>query len=192
MALLLLLSSPSFAERENKLESWYTYWGWGYAKIYPDNLNKFYYRTEGKSFGGLSVDLFGLYLPLGRKTLAGGIMNLSSTSWEYYYGPKHMVGSRQVVEVRNYLLGSSFMCFPQYEIGRGMLLRADVGLAWHGSRGTYGDRDYSDAGIGFLLGIGYGYPMTPGTRLLLNVNFVRRIVEGDVADSIALTLNGLF
>lgn len=180
ITLLLLLPAASFAARENKLESWYTYWGWGYGENY-------YRKWTQNSKGGLVTDLLGFYLPWGHKTLMGGILNVSANSWySSSYGPPIRRG------ITRFLAGSSLIYFPQHEIGQGMFLRVDAGLAWHRSWHAYGDNDYSAVGKGFLLGTGYGYPMTPGARLLLNVNFARRIIEGRSVNSIALTLNGLF
>ena len=50
----------------------------------------------------------------------------------------------------------------------------------------------SDWGMGFVLGGGYGIPVTSGTRLLLNANFSVRRVEGEQTSIVGGTLNALF
>ena len=41
------------------------------------------------------------------------------------------------------------------------------------------DQGSSDSGLGLLVGIGYAHPITPGTRLALNLNYASRFIEGD-------------
>lgn len=65
----------------NKLESWYTYWGGGYASnTYPDELEEqldLMEDTPGVDHFAMGVDLLGFYWPRGEQTLVGGIISSS-------------------------------------------------------------------------------------------------------------------
>ena len=71
------------------------------------------------------------------------------------------------------------MSFLQNRIGQGPFVRVDVGPA----RAVVGNSDdfeaTSDWGWGFLGGVGYGLLVTSGTRLLFQINYGLRRVEGD-------------
>ena len=193
LAVVLAVPGPSDA-RENDLESWYTYWGLGYASnTYPDQLQDVLDGLEdvpGVSVDHLpfALDILGFYWPRGDRTLLGGIVNGTADTYRIR---NQSAGSEGELDIYNYLYGMSAMRFLTHEIGQGPFLRADLGLARHVATGE-GDEEESDWGTGILLGGGYGIPVTSGTRVLLNANFALRFVEGEQTSSLVLSLNGLF
>lgn len=98
--------------------------------------------------------------------------------------------------VYNSLFGPSVMAFKE-RIGQGPFLRVDLGFAWHGVRIVAEKSDLeldetTDMGFGFLIGGGYGHPITPETRIMLNANYALRRVEEENTSSIGIALNGLW
>ena len=81
------------------------------------------------------------------------------------------------------------MHFVTHEIGRGPFVRTDVGRA--GQIVEVGELSSEDSGVGFLLGGGYGIPVTSGTQVLLNANFALRHIKGEQTKSVGITLNVL-
>ena len=75
--LVLFPPRPSFAEAENKLESWYTYWGLGYVNnTYPQDREGVETLFKGSNHHSGTLDLFGFYLPINEYTAAGAIMSV--------------------------------------------------------------------------------------------------------------------
>ena len=199
LATVIALSYPA-AARDNDLESWYTYWGLGYANnTYPDELqNELDELSDlsGVSHIALALDMFGFYWPLSNRTLVGGIVNGNA---DVYEATEDLVTAE--ISLYNYLYAVSTMHFLTHEIGQGPFVRADVGLARQSAEIDFGIAEEegeielettSDWGTGFLLGGGYGIPVTSGTRLLVNANFSLRRIEGEQIRSVGITLNGLF
>ena len=179
---------------ENELESWYTYWGLGVVdNTYPDESE--FEDLSGLEHTALAMDMFGFYWPINQRTLVGGIVNSSVDSYKI-----DVIFASLEASVYNFLYSASAMHFLMHEIGRGPFVRADAGLALHRIEtkgGILGEEEErgewtSEWGTGFLLGGGYGIPVTSGTRLLINANVSVRRVEGEQTTSIGLTLNGLF
>jgi hypothetical protein len=181
--------------KESKLpsinESWYTYWGFGAAKVkYPsdiqsslDTIN----NHSGNNRSTLALDLFGFYWPLeSKKTMIGFVINAVSDN----YKP-----SGVDLTVNQYLYGFSTMTFFGPNIGSEWFLRGDIGIAKYlldvtgvGSRITVSTK----SGVGALVGGGYAWPIGTETRMLLNLNYGYRKVEGDATKTSALTLGFLF
>ena len=135
--------------------------------------------------------MFGFYWPRGDRTLVGGIVNSSADVYEI---TEDLVTVE--MDIYNYLYAISTMHFLTHEIGRGPFVRADVGLARLSAEVDLEAIEIidetSDWGAGFLLGGGYGIPVTSGTRLLVNANFSLRRIAGEQTKSVGITLNGLF
>ncbi len=195
LASVIALSGPSSA-RDNELESWYTYWGLGYANnTYPGELQDLLDEIDDLPGGdvdhlALALDVFGFYWPRGDRTLVGGIVNGSVDTYEVT-----LLGEDVEIDIYNYLYGISGMHFLANEIGRGPFVRVDLGLARHVLEAeALGEKDEeaSEWGTGILLGGGYGIPVTSGTRLLVNANYALRRVEGETTSSLVVSLNGLF
>ena len=184
-------SQPSVA-RENELESWYTYWGFGASD--NDLFDDVDLEGTGVSHTSLSVDSFGFYWPRGQKTLVGGVIN---TFADFFEG-NDLLSSAEINSY-NSLYSISAMHFLSPKIGQGFFVRADAGLALHYAEvkldilGNEADSEWtSEWGSGFLIGGGYGFPITSGTRLLLNANVSQRYVEEESMTNVGITLNGLF
>ena len=196
LAVVIALSHPS-AARDNDLESWYTYWGLGYANnTYPDDAFDELNDLPGVDHIALALDMFGFYWPRGDRTLVGGIVNSSADVYEI---TEDLVTVE--MDIYNYLYAISTMHFLTHEIGQGPFVRADVGLALQSVEIDLSEANEeaeieieatSDWGAGFLLGGGYGIPVTSGTRLLVNANFSLRRIAGEQTKSVGITLNGLF
>lgn len=177
--------------RPKGLESWYTYWGLGWSSpgysapveqaLFIDRLRD----TPGVDDVAISLDLLGFYFPVGGdKTIVGGVINGAAERFQNEGGS---------LQVNQYLLAASAMHFFNEHVGRGFFARGDLGLA---RVVIVADDSFGDAmggsGFGFLLGGGYAFPVTPGTRLLLNANVARRSVEGESYSAFSLALGGLF
>jgi hypothetical protein len=170
------------------LESWYTYWGLGWANPgYSGEVDQtldVLRDVEGVSSITLDLDLLGFYVPLGGdKTIVGGIINAAAERFEV---------ESESFQINQYLYAASVMHFVDQYVGRGFFVRGDVGLARVVVDSSFGIEATSESGFGFLLGGGYGFAVTPGTRMLLNANYARRSVEGESYSAFSLTLGGLF
>ena len=171
--LLAFLTAASSAFSQNKIESWYTYWGLGYADIkYEDPLDtqlEQLSEQEGVDHISVSVDLLGLYLPFKDRHINGFVINA--------FGDRYEAGGTDF-QISGYTLSFSNIRFLTGTIGSGLFIRADIG----GSRFVVdadGDKETSDWGFGYLVGGGLGFNVTSGTRLLLNVNYAVRTIPND-------------
>ena len=84
------------------------------------------------------------------------------------------------------------MNFITHRIGQGFFIRTDAGAARLGVDVSGIGDSSSKWGYGGLLGIGYGFPITAGTRILLNANYSHRQVEGESYGSVQISIGGLF
>ena len=171
--LLAIFAASPKAYSQNKLESWYTYWGLGYADIkYGDPLDTMLDQLseqEGVDHVSVSVDLLGLYFPFQDRHIYGFVINAFGDRYE---------ASGSDFQISGYTLSFSNIRFLTGTIGNGLFIRADIG----GSRFVVdldGDQETSDWGFGYLAGGGFGFNITSGTRLLLNVNYAVRTIPND-------------
>ena len=82
LTVALAIARPGVAG-DNDLESWYMLWGVGMASNRYTELVHSQLHEEGLDFRsrspadrlGMAFDAFGLYWPLGKKTLIGGVIN---------------------------------------------------------------------------------------------------------------------
>jgi len=190
-----------------KLETWYTYWGFGYAAMtYTHELDLFYDEFERACLGcdrlSLNFDFFGFYWPLkNNQTIVGGVYNASGD--RYTYGGNWMQATSGQVSI-------SAMHFLKV-IGEGLFLRADLGLGSfdvevHVDGETYdalSDWAEGESGLAGLFGVGYAIPVGGGgTRVLFNVNYAMRpgielyepgyATESGNVRALNFTLGGLF
>ena len=171
-------------------ESWYFYSGVGVSNLtYPDELDTILNELKsqpGVSNVRLNLDLLGFYFPLGYKTIIGVIIDAMADRYEDF--------SNNYFQLNHYLYAASMMhyLFGQ-EIGRGLFIRFDAGLAKSVVQlsGTSGPT-FSDSGFGFVAGGGIGLPISKGTRLLFNANYTNRTIAGESIKAINLSLGGLF
>lgn len=183
---VLLCHFDGLAQEKNKLESWYTYWGLGYANpSYPDELDAAIDELEALDPDHVSVglDLLGFYGPVSQQTIVGGIINA--------FGDRYEIGGAEL-QINGYTFSASTMHFINDTIGRGIFIRADLGFSRFVFDSNVSDDETSDWGVGGLIGGGFGFNISPGTRLLLNVNYALRRVEGENAGTLGVTVGGLF
>ena len=190
IALLVALSLPKTTWAENKLESWYTYWGLGYANSkYADETQDFLDDLESNPdvthtpFGG---DFLGFYWPQGEQTLIGGIINAAADIYEQ--------GDVQA-DLSTFMLSVSMMHFVQKRIGQGPFVRSDLGAArrvFEVEIGRLSATDASDWGAGVLVGGGYGFAVAAGTRILVQASVAARRIGGENNTTLAITVGGLF
>ncbi len=176
-----------------EVESWYTYWALGFADVdYPGDLNSALEQVDalpGISRYTIGMDLFGFYWPLAdQKTMMGFVVNVvSDTLDDEIYNESFSIDS--------YLYGLSAMKFFGSEVGDGFLLRGDIGLTFAELSYTYGNTtttDTSDTGLGYLIGVGYGIPVSGDSRIILSLNYSSRDIEGDDINNIVFTVGGLW
>ena len=172
---------------ENQLEKWYTYWGLGISNIkHPEPFDGFLNLLEvfpGVTRTQLNLDLLGFYKPVNTKMMAGFVVNGAADRTE--------VEGEGSMQVNLYTYAASVQYFPK-EIGKGLFCRGDFGIASANVSIDDEDQGSSDSGLGLLVGIGYAHPITPGTRLALNLNYASRSIEGDNWGTVGISLGGLF
>ncbi len=175
------------AQRErNRLENWYTNWGLGIPFIqYPDEFQTVLDQLEsvGLDNTALMFDLLGFYWPLGEQTMIGTSLN----AWGDQYS-----GGGETFQISAFTLGASVMHFLQNRIGDGVFLRADAGASRLGISSSLDTDITSEVGLGFLIGGGYGIPVSRETRILIHLNYSVRLVESENYGNLALSVSGLF
>ena len=197
-SLILIVLAGRVESAENEIENWYMYWGLGTSRTtWPAPLNdamdiiaahQGHYRTR------LSADILGFYKPINPKSMMGYVFNVASdnTSDPVAYS----------IDIDLYTHAASAQYFLE-EIGKGLFCRGDLGIAelvindeivfdptlkgW-----IRNDEATSESGLGILVGVGYAHPITSGTRIVLNLNYATRRIEGDSYNTIGISLGGLF
>lgn len=177
------------------LDPWYAYWSIGYGDIdYPhswDDLESF--MDEADSMPGIyrshiSMDIFGFYWPVvDQKTMLGFVINgvsdwLVTDNYQEIYFFGEFIYFDDIITIDTFSYGLSMMRFFGTELGDGLLLRGDIGLAEYRITYKYGGseiRETSDMGLGYLVGIGYGIPVFSNSHLLFSFNYSNRHIEGD-------------
>jgi len=174
-------------EPRNKIESWYLYFALGYGKAYyPDPLQltvDALGSISGVSHVSISLDVPGVYWPLHNKhTILGGSLNGIGDRYEI---------SGSSMQINHYLLSLSSLHFLTGEIGDGVFLRGDVGMAWINVQSSLGLLSTSSAGIGILLGGGYSFPVSNETRITVNLNYCVRWVESESYRALSINVGVL-
>ena len=183
---LLLCPLQTFAAQED----WYTYWSIGSAdNSYPDDLDALLDafdslpgvdRTQG------SMDMLGFYWPVKDKLNVGFVI---SGSWDRF---ETSLGDMQL---NQYLYAASAMKFFGKEIGDGLFLRGDLGFAKASITADTFIGNYdgeTDTGMGILLGVGYGIPVSEDSRVLLSLNVSNKDIEGDNWSAVTFNIGGLW
>ena len=186
LVVLLLCPLQTFAAQED----WYTYWSFGFSdNSYPGGWDPVLDAAESQP--GIdrtqgAMDIFGFYWPVQDKLNVGFVI---SGSWDAFQTP---VGDMQL---NQYLYAASAMKFFGKEIGDGLFLRGDVGFAKAAINtdtvfGSYGSS--SDTGMGFLLGVGYGIPVSEESRVLLSLNVSNKDIDGENWSAVTFNIGGLW
>lgn len=114
----------------------------------------------------------------------------------------HSFGDAYAVEGSTFTIAAatiafSTMYFLQNRIGSGFFVRGDIGFSQLRAESsdafgrTIGAID-SERGTGWLLGGGYGLPVSRGTRLLFHLNYASKTIERDSYNNWAISVSGLF
>lgn len=185
---LSLLAHSAGADERTQMETWYTYWGGGYAGMsYPgdlDDLLEFVESLPGVDRLTLGLDMLGFYFPVDERTVLGFVVNGAADRVE--------VSSDEWMQINSLTYAFSVMRYLQHRVGDGFFVRGDLGPAIHTIEGKRITPDSSEWGLGGLVGAGYGLPVGLGTQLLLNLNSAVRQVEGDATTTLGVSLGGLF
>ena len=193
IALLIAISaySTNAWDYEEETDSWYSYWGLGYAfTFYPtyiqqtvDEMN----NSENVNHLPLNIDLLGFYLTLpNNTTLAGVIFNLINDRYNNSgYGA-------QSIQYNHYLISASSLHFFD-EIGRGVFVRGDLGLAYMSASNPNSTRNTAgtDAGWGLLFGAGYAIPIQDGPSVALTINYTHKFVMDDGYGGLMIGLSAI-
>lgn len=167
-------------------ESWYTYWGLGYASVsYPPDLQElidFLKDQDGVSNVSIYMDILGFYWHLTPKTIAGFIINGAGDRYEV---------NGEDMQINQYLYSGSVMHYVGESFGDGPFVRADIGLAKLAVSSSFASTATSESGFGFLAGGGWSFDFG-GTRLLLNINYAYRGVEEETYSILGFSVGGLF
>ena len=192
---------PQKVKEKNLLESWYGYVGAGYAQPFYSGQTKRefdnFIRSENPRRLGIGLDYFGIYLPLqNERTLVGGIIN----STTHGYG----------ITEGNYFLTKTYMAvsamhFLQNRIGDGFFVRGDLGFSSlstdiSGFSNLLPGEPVSisfpfiqdENGFAATLGAGYGFVVTPESRLLLKTTFNLQRFDGTNYYTLGISLGLLF
>jgi hypothetical protein len=183
------------------VESWYTYWGIGFAgNSYDRETDEFFDSTEDRGDVGrisISADLWGFYWPLkNQRTIAGFVVNSTS---DVLYGTSDE-NEDVTVTLTTQQYSGSVMHFFKDEPGSGWFVRGDLGFCL--ARFAIDDSDgedlseTSDVGFGALAGGGYGWPISEETRLMLTGYVSHREFGWDGGDGkdtiVGFTFGGLW
>jgi hypothetical protein len=169
------------------VESWYMYWGLGYASpSYPSGLQALIdgaKQNDGLVHTPLSLDMFGFYWPIAAgTTIAGVVIGGVADRYDYMGG---------YVQVNQLLLSGSVMHFFGDVPGDGIFLRGDAGYAVL-SQSMPGWHPEDKNGIGFHAGAGYGIPVSDETRILLQGGFTYRAISDEGYETFGINVGVLF
>lgn len=186
LSMCLILAPCQSRAAENKLESWYTYWGLGWANFsYPGQLNTVINQAKNQGLSNVSValDMLGFYWPKGEQTIIGFVVNGAGDRFEE---------GGDELQFNSYLVSASMMHFFNNKIGKGPFVRVDLGPSRLNMDTNFAGTFNSEWGFGALVGGGVGIPITSGTRITINANYTIRRVEGENLKILGVTLGGLF
>ena len=187
ISLLLLAFLSGGPVASNELESWYTYWGGGWSNVtYPEELENAFDLLDalpGTSNFALNLDLLGFYWPRSEHQLVGFVANAFGDRYEW---------EDEWMQFNGFTYAISTMHFWQSRIGQGPFVRLDVGPSLYNFQASDRSDVTGDWGLGFIGGVGYGLPVTSGTRLLFQVNYGLRRADGENIGALNLTLGGMW
>ncbi|MBC8210614.1 MAG: hypothetical protein H8E21_06055 [Gammaproteobacteria bacterium] len=171
-------------------EDWYSYWSVGISdNTYPSGLQSTFDLAEEIGFDRieLSIDAFGFYWPIGKDETINGFVVSGTNDTISFNGSEF--------SLKTYLYSYSVMHYFGQEPGDGFYLRGDVGFT-RGvattvtSSGT--SSSTSDWGNGFLLGVGYGIPVSSGSRVILGFSYTSKTIEDEKYTATMFSIGGLW
>lgn len=176
VTILLMFPLQSFASQE----SWYLNFSLGAARNeYPANIGV----TSGRNRVEGSGDMFGVYFPMISNLAIGFAV---TGSFDRFDTP---AGYHQI---NQYLAGFSTMKFFGKEIGDGIFLRGDIGLAKWIIDDEKDGITSSKPGLGVLVGAGFGIPVTEGFRVLFGLNVSNKEIDGKNWKATTFNIGGLW
>lgn len=194
---LLVILVSVFGSANANSKSWYTYWGVGYSKnIFDqdlqDKLNDTSLQPNSSriSMGG---DYWGFYWPAQNKSFIQGVV----VSWAANLSGYDELENSIVVDNGTfsniqYLYSYSRIYFNSSVIGKGLFYRGDIGVA-KSLEFKLGENDEKGfSGVGGLLGVGYGIPVSDESRIMLGLNYSFKYISNAPTQSISFTLGGLW
>jgi hypothetical protein len=171
----------------NDTEDWYAYWAIGVADHhYPGSLDSVLNALEslpGVDRTQLEFDMLGFYWPIKNRTLLGFVISGSADRCADGYG--------NYMQLNHYLYGLSSMHFFGKSIGDGFYVRGDIGIAKINIDSSFGSAN-SNNGSGILLGVGYGWPISHETRILVGLSTSSYSVESESYSTTSITVGGLW
>jgi hypothetical protein len=172
---------------KNNIESWYLYFALGYGEAYyPGILQEMMDRLSSipeVSHVSISLEIPGIYWPLhNNKTILGMSLNGIADRYEV---------SGNSMQINQYFISFSSMHFLTGDIGDGLYIRGDAGLAWMNVQNSSGSSANSEAGYGLLVGGGYSLPVSNETRLTFNINYGIRQIESESYGALSINLGVL-
>jgi hypothetical protein len=170
-------------------ESWYYQVSFGFSDFSYDSETR-ELTDELDTLGdkiSINMEFLTFYFPLHDQNL---LLGFSLTM-----GGERWTEGNSYVDINQFTYSFSAQKYFGPMVGVGPFLRADIGLAVAtvSAEGTdeNGDRvninDRSSTGIGTLLGVGYSFPITPGTRMFFMGSWTRRDIENGYSNGINLT-----
>lgn len=202
---LMMLSASAGAEPE----PWYTYWALGFSHhTYESDVQSFVDEAQGMSgtFDRAegSDDTFGFYWPTDKNTLLGFVISSNSdiitevetdspnSLGEMFSEFPYFSGVSDYVTIRQTLYGASAMHFYGDEAGDGFFVRADAGIAQLKVESKIDAPISSATGYGLLGGIGYGWPVSEESRLLLGISYAVNEIGGRSYQTTLFNIGGLW
>lgn len=180
-------SKAEYKATEGNIESWYFHIALGGSEnSYPDELQVILDELEklpGVDHVSVSIDI-GFYWPMSNNKTVLGIA-ISG------YGDRYEVVGEDM-QINHSLYAFSAVHYPINFIGRGVFLRGDIGVATLGVTSSLGVDETSDTGFGFLLGGGYSWQITSGTRLDIMLGFGSKTIESENYSTTSFNVGLLF
>lgn len=176
-------------EPQDNIESWYLYFALGYGKpYYPDPLQEvldMLNSIPNVSHVSISIEIPGIYFPLhNNKTILGGSLNGIGDRYE-------VSSSGNSMQINQYFFSFSCVHFLTGNIGDGLFIRGDAGLAWMNVQSSSGISVNSESGYGFLFGGGYSLPLSNETRISFNLNYGIRQIESESYGALSINVGVL-
>lgn len=190
IVLILLLSLLSFKAYAH-IEDWYAYWGVGYGtSSYPNEVQNNFDLLKYTSRVTGGADVFGFYWPLMDDNIIGFV---ASSTIDIAERVDVTTNDKVRYSLTQQLIGLSAMRFFTGQIGRGIFLRTDIGIAnTSESRLNYGTAAEDKIGYGLLLEAGYAIAASDEFRILFGVTAANNRLEGKAYNSIRFIVGGLW
>ena len=177
--LYCLLLSLSFSAKAEQ-EPWYAYWAYGVSShTHPTETQKKIDAVKAKPGASTvtgDMDLYGFYFPnKSIFSLLGVVVHIASDHVYYFENRSQPNRKSSTIYVNQLYISSSIINFFSKEIGKGFFYRADAGL---GASQLLEDDEFNDTkktrtyyGVSGLLGLGYGFPVSDDSRVLIGLNY---------------------